>query len=440
MRQKAGVAAATLGAVFGLSGCMGTTGGGEDSAVSRFMAAPAKAVQSMVRPGEAEAQPSALIDTLVARRSILPSGSSYDVVASAVLAANARAAEAELRSARLRAQAASKNWLPRIGPDISLTSLGDLVANLVVDAVLFDHGRKKAERDFAAADVEFAAVTLSQDTNDRVYTALDLYLTAEAAKARGRVSDEALVAMTEFHRIMSERVRGGISSLSDKQVLTQKLNALKNTRSSEAETAATAMAELDAMSGLPLGEASGIPAFALAKGAARPLPVHKAEAEQSRAVAQAVIDRAGLLPGLSAGGTTGDSGNNLGLRVNAENLLGLGTGANLQAIEAAKEAAARRVAQAEEDTARDLARLEQKLSGLERQHAQAAALTAEAERTYRLFQDQYQAGQRQVMDVVNVYETMVAQQKDAAAIRYDIARVELKIAAILGLLVDGDAV
>lgn len=97
------------------------------------------------------------------RRSLLAEDSAYGQVAAAAIAASSRAAEAELISAKLRAEAASKNWLPTLGPSVSLTELGDLVAGLLIEQVLFDNGRRKAERAFAAADVEVAAVNLSED-------------------------------------------------------------------------------------------------------------------------------------------------------------------------------------------------------------------------------------------------------------------------------------
>ncbi|MEL7091574.1 MAG: TolC family protein, partial [Pseudomonadota bacterium] len=154
---------------------------------------------------------SVVLQNLLARRSVLPAGGVYDQVGTAVLAANARAAETELRAARLRAAAASKNWLPTIGPRISLNSLGDLISQIVVDAVLFDNGRKKNERAFAKADVEVAAVALAEDTNDRVATALDLYLTAAQGRAQAAIHRATLKDMQHFEWVMSERVKGGVS-------------------------------------------------------------------------------------------------------------------------------------------------------------------------------------------------------------------------------------
>ena len=119
---------------------------------------------------------------------------------------------------------------------ISLTSLGDLVANLVLDQVLFDNGRAKAQRAFAAADVEMAAVTLSLDTNARVYQALNLYLQAQKGGEIAHQSDVVLAEMKKFQWIMNERVKGGVSDMSDLNILNQKLAEIKAERSRGGKT------------------------------------------------------------------------------------------------------------------------------------------------------------------------------------------------------------
>ena len=118
-------------------------------------------------------------------------------------------------------------------------------------------------------------------------------------------------------------------------------------------------------------------------------------------------------------------------------MLGLGTGASLKATEAANEAADRRVAQATEDTNRTLSRLETRLAALSRQVAEASALTQAARKNLDLFQNQYDAGQRQVMDVVGVYETFAEQQSKQVSLKYELALTRLKLARELGLLADG---
>jgi adhesin transport system outer membrane protein len=162
-----------------------------------------------------------------------------------------------------------------------------------------------------------------------------------------------------------------------------------------------------------------------------------AEAEMRRDVAEARMARAGFLPGVKASGTLGDDGSGIGINVGTDQLLGLGTGDSLKAIEAEKEAAARRVAQAEEDANRSLRRAEQELIALSRQVDEARGLTTQAETNLDLFQRQYKAGQRQVMDVVGVYETFALRQTTELALRFELARTQLELAAFLGLLADG---
>ena len=66
-----------------------------------------------------------------------------------------------MRMARLQKEAVDKNWLPQIGPVVTLDSLGMIAAQIVAEQALLDNGRRKAERAVAAADVEVAAVSLA---------------------------------------------------------------------------------------------------------------------------------------------------------------------------------------------------------------------------------------------------------------------------------------
>ncbi|WP_101068814.1 TolC family protein [Roseovarius salinarum] len=419
-----------------LGGC--ATGPGEDGGiVSRFR----DTTQSLFAADrEAQAESSAIIADLKARRSALPPGGSFDRVARAVLEADSRTQATELRGARLRAQAAAKNWLPRVGPEITLTSLDDVVSRLLVEQVLFDHGRKKAERAFAAADVEVAAVKLAEATNDRLAEALSLYLDAAEARERVGLERRALRDMQEFERIMRERVRGGISDRSDLDVVRQKLAEIRAELSAQREVATTGLAELNAMSVHPLDEVEGLSDVRVAAGDAVPLEVLAAEAMRARDIARARIDRADQLPGVTAGGSLGDDGSGMGLQLGGDGLLGLGTGARLKAIEAQKEAASRRVRQAKEDADRDLRRMDQRLVALSRQVAETSELARRAKSTLELFQAQYENGQRQVMDVVGVYETFAQRQRDHVARKHELAQTRLEVARHLGLLADGSEI
>ena len=83
-------------------------------------------------------------------------------------------------------------------------------------------------------------------------------------------------------------------------------------------------------------------------------------------------------------------------------------------------------------------RLEQNLISLKRQQKQGEGLLASANENLSLFDRQYRAGQRPVMDVVNVYETKVSTEREQIGLRYQISLVELQIAHLMGALVDGE--
>lgn len=375
---------------------------------------------------------------------MLEPGSTYDEVAKAVLAGGAaRPAEADLQAARLRAAAADKNWLPTLGPpSVSLSDMGELVASIVIDQVIYDNGRKRAEREFARADVEAAAVTLSIDTNDRIYTGLDLYLRAQEAREKAAVSSSALAEMREFDRIMTARVRGGgISDMSDQNVIRAKLAELQSNHDKEVLDARTALAELNAMSATPLDDVRGISQIQEPPGGNLPLTVLRASAEMDRDVAQATIDRAGLLPGVTARASAGGQSGSAGLVVGSDAGFGFGTGDNLRAIEAAREAATRRIAQAQEDADRRMAALEQKLAALTARAGGASAdVAAQARANTELFQRQFDAGTRTVMDVVGVVENQARLDRDNVALRYEIARTQVEIARERGgVLANGGA-
>ena len=405
--------------------------GPDGEAVSQ---APASALDAeMENGGQSE-----IIQNLLNRRSVLDNGP-FAQVANAVLAANSRAAEADLRAAKLRAEARANNWLPSIGPNVSLTSLGAVVSTMVVEQVLFDNGRKKAERDYAAADVEVAAVTLAQDTNKRVLAGLELYISAQEASARANVNAAAMERMEHYAYVMSERVKGGVSSRVDAQILTQKLNQMQADMASDQETAAGALSELSAMTATPITGVSGISTLNDGNVDRTPLTVMKAQAESTRMIAEATAARAGFLPSLTAGGTLGNGGG-IGLSVGSDNGLSLGTGAALGAIEEQKAAAAARVGQVQEDANRALRALEGELASLQRQETQAQSLATQASANFDIYSEQQKAGQRAVPDVVGIFETKVRAEREAVGIKYEIARVMLKIAALNGTLVNGEQI
>ena len=424
-------AAVPLFLVLLVTGCMAT--GGAKMPSGGIFGSKSADEQGTVSTGER----SGVISQLSDRRSLLPAGGTYDKIAKAVLSSNLAPAEAELRAAKLRAEAQSKNWLPTIGPSLSLTSLGDFVASLVIEQVLFDNGRKKAEREFSVADVEVAAVLLSQDTNERVYDALDLYLSAEEGRDIAKQANIALKDMEKFRWIMEQRVAGGVSDLSDLSILNHKISEIKSDRRLGEEKAATAMAELEAMGAENSKALSGFSAVSVDPEISRDLSVLKAHAEKDRDIARAKIERASNLPGLKATATGIGGSSDIDAALQTTGIFDLGTGARLKAVDATKEAASRKVDLAHESADRRLSTLEKTYVAAKRATGEAENLTRQAKQNLDVFQSQYEAGQRQIMDVVGVYETYARQKRSQIGHKYDAARAQLKMARDMGLLADG---
>ncbi len=385
--------------------------------------------------GDKQSAQSTVIADLRARRSVL-SGGAFAEVADAVLAANQGAGAAELRVARLKAEAKARNWLPSIGPSVDLASLGSLAAGMLVDQLILDNGRRKAERAFAAADVEVAAVMLATEMNARVHDGLARYVEAERAGAQAAAVGRAMERMTDYDRIMQGRVEGGIADRSEGRVVAQRLAELRALESTDREAELTARAELAALAGRALS-VSGLPDGPSVQGGAQPLSVLRAGAEGRRLVAEAKIDRAAQLPGLKAGASVSGDGITGGLRVSADKLLGLGTRANLQALEATETVAAQREAEAADDAARRIVTLERQLSQIEARAAEGASLAAETETSLALYAEQYKAGVRPLMELVNLTDSFARTEREQAGLAYDAALIRLRIALERGVLVDG---
>ncbi|MFZ1470071.1 MAG: TolC family protein [Paracoccaceae bacterium] len=410
-----------------------------DAAVSRSASDPAAALLDKPQLGPKGAVQSTLIADLSARKSVLPAGSAFAKVAASVLAASAGAAEAELRVSRLTARARSKNWLPRIGQNVSLTSLGSVAASLLLDQALFDNGRRKAERSFAAADVEVAAIALASDLNQRVYEGLKNYVEIQHANALAAITETSLVKMRDFQRIMALRVEGGISDRSEYRILQQTLAETEATLSQEREAAKTAAADLAAMSDGGLDGISGLTPLPGDTGAPDPLSVLQARAEASRTQAEVQMARAGLMPGLGAQATVDKAGSlDGGLALDGEGL-GFGRRDQLQALEESEQVSLRKIDEADETARRRIVSLEREIASLTSQQAQQGILLGQMAANLDLFTEQYKAGRRTLLELVSQFESYARMQRDQTSLKYQIVLARLDIARQRGVLVDGAA-
>lgn len=244
--------------------------------------------------------------------------------------------------------------------------------------------------------------------------------------------------MERYEYVMSERVAAGVEDRADLNLVLQKMNQMRSDLASDQAVIAAAEAELAAMSTGGLDGLTGLADIRSPDANLVPLSVMKAEAEATRAEAEARAARAGLLPSLGLRGSV-DSDGNSGATLSAgmDNGIGFGLGADLQATQMVSETAQARVAQEREDAARRLAALTANLDRLRREAAEAQVLAQQADANFQTFEQQQQAGRRTVPELVGVLETKLAAERRAAELPFEIARVELQIAALHGALVNG---
>lgn len=420
-----GLAAALL-----LSGCLGA---GQPASKQRFNPGAAPATSHGRDSGEAT---SPLIDELQARQSLLPPDGPYAMVAASVLQASAGASVAELRVAQLKSQAKAKNWLPQIGPSVNLTSLSGLATDLLLQQALFDNGARKAERAYAAADVEIAAVTLATELNQRVFQGLSFHVRAEQARARAEVAARAVDRLAAFDAIITERMQGGLSDRSEQQVIRQSLTEMQATLVADRQAETSALAELAALAAGPLDGVRGLDSLPPDQAGVAPLSVLRARAEGAQLVAGANMQRAEMLPGLRATTSLGTGGLQPGLRLGG-GLLNAGMRDNMDALAATGEVAGKRTAQAVEDANRRIVMLERQIATLQSREAEGTAVLAQTAQNLALFTEQYKVGRRTLLELVNQYDGYARLDRDQAALRFEAALLRLEIARDRGQLVDG---
>ncbi|MBL8562045.1 MAG: TolC family protein [Gemmobacter sp.] len=416
-----------------LAGCMGSDGPG----VAKSSMTPGGEIR---RAGDDTQNRSAIIGELLSRKSILPGSGAYAEVAQAVIEANAAPARAELRVARLKAEARATNWLPSIRPSLSLTDLGETFASLLLEQVLFDGGGRKAERAFAAADVEVAATTLAQDFNQRVFEGLGHYIRAQRALEQANLANQAVGRMAEFERIVGIRLEGGMSDRSEQRIIQQKTSEMRAKANDDRFQAQQSIASLEAMAARPLSGLSGLQALPADAGAPEPLAVLKARAEGSRSLAEADMAKSGYRPGLKAVANLDQDGDvESGLSVDFDNAIGLGTGAELEALAMTGELTDRRIARASDEANRNLIALQHQITTLQARRAEGETVLAQTGATLDMFTEQYKVGRRSLLELVNMFESWSGMQREQASLKYEIALLQLQIARDRGVLVDGAA-
>jgi adhesin transport system outer membrane protein len=115
----------------------------------------------------------------------------------------------------------------------------------------------------------------------------------------------------------------------------------------------------------------------------------------------------------------------------------MGTREEFAALNATSDVVARRSAEAAEAADRRIVALEREIAQLESRMAQGASVLAQTEANLGLFVEQYKLGRRTLLELVGQYDSFARLERDQAALRYEIALMEVEISRDRGLLVDG---
>lgn len=422
MHHRAGhrmFAAAALSAMLVLSGCM-------------------KPGEKSTAQGDPLDDASPIVAQLRVAPDALPAGTALDAVANHLIAAETRAAEAQLRSAQLKADAQAKAWLPGITPGASLTDMGVLTASLLAEMVLFDNGRFKADKAAARSEVDKAVVELAQDLNDRVYEAAALYLGLREAAGQVAAADRSIARLRDLERIARLRAEGGVADSSDHILIGLKIHDIHTQRDLDQQQASNQRAQLAQMIGTDITALPKEIAVAPLPVDTAALPVLKAEAEADIARAQAKSQKASLFPALTAGAALSQDGVvNGALSASTGQKIGFGTGDQMRAYDADAEAAVLKLDETRRDTERALAAKRRQAQTLAAQDGQLASLAGQARQNLKLYQEQFEVGQRGLMDIVTVHETLLGTERKRIAARFEQLRTELDVARLVGALTGG---
>lgn len=419
-----------------LAGCDG--GMNQDPMERAFSTGPKadKALETQLVHEDQTTSP--LIAELAARRSVLPAGSPYERVANAILAASPGVEATELGLARLRAKVAASNRLPSFTPVITMDGLAGLAAQLLVDQPLITHGRRKAERERASAEVDLAAVNYSIRQNNRVFEGLLLYLTADQARVQGLVAKSAVERLSALHQIVTGRVEGGLSDRSEEQIVGQTVAEMQATLAGDRRTVEQALAELASITKAEnVGDLQGTAAL-IPLPQIEPLAVLSANAEGTRSLAEARISRAAALPGLSATSKISDGGTVSGLRLGGVQV-GPGSPAVVAVANAVPELVAAQIEEVRNSAERHRIELTEKITSLRDLHARGEEVLRRTRENLQLFTDQYSVGERSLTDLTAQTAATARLERDQITLTYEIARLELELARNAGALVDGDS-
>jgi len=309
-----------------------------------------------------------------------------------------RAAEAELQARRF------DNY-PQIRPTASapLTRGGSASIGLNIEQLIWDGGRIRARLSDAELKIKEARLRAWEERNEVVLDGLEAYVNMARYEARIFELGNLRQKLGEINTLLETRLAGGVADRGELLRMNVALQELQ--RRLVSDTAALRQARTDFVRQLP--DANNAPALpdlrAAASQCSRVWPDSETPADAlarvttARAEASERVVRAQRFPRVVLGvgsnySQDGFSEPNIGIRLDASDMLGLGRQANLEAAEASSQAAAAAYALRKDENLADLARLEANFNGLQSDAASLRGLVRQNVATLNLYEEQLDAG------------------------------------------------
>ena len=359
-------------------------------------------------------------------------------------------AQADRSSAEVDVKIAYGGYQPQLQSQAGFGTNDTYDYGITVAQPLYDWGRTGADVERAKAGLASAEASFMDVAEKAALEAVAAHIAVRRSEELVKAAQENLVAHQRFTELATDRTSGGVGDATEVELagvhqgeaesaLEDTKGGLRNAYSVYYSRVGREAARLAPVPELPLflGEDRNLEAVALNAPA-----VLAARARQEAARHAAKVERAGLLPRLSAEAfvrgddDADDAQTGVGLRIMGPSLAGLSNfsrveAANLQADSArwASEAARREATL----QARELFDHEPTLRGriaiLDTQLVRARALRD-------LYEDQFEIGERSVADLVNVQADVFRIERSLINARYDIIDLQYQAAAALGYLID----
>jgi outer membrane protein TolC len=364
---------------------------------------------------------------------------------------------AQIRKARADFDTAESAYTPTVrigasGGTLDGTGKGSLAgaANLQVSKLLHDFGKTDGLIEEARLRTQ-ARTQEHLDTVDRItLDIVETWLNAARQSELTRLHQDALQALDDAVRILRLRAQAGLVGSGEVDLAQARLLQVREAGVATCVQREQLLSRLSLLAGSPVGAISAaIPEPLLGQGPATPwdptlLPgLRQADAEHQAAIQHAQSVRASRWPSVYLQASrTGKGLNGQSATANAVNLtlnmdvLDGGTDSRIDSAGADVQAALLHI-QSLRDAADDsLRRTRTDLQGIEVRRPLLKAQALSTASTRRNFLDQFLAGRRQVLDLLNTHQEVLAADLALAGLDFDRMLLVARLYGLYGELTD----